>query len=413
MRPMSRPAGEVVEVVIEKLVTGGLGLARHEGLTVLVPLAAPGDRLAVRLVERRAGWARGELLEVLAPGPARRDAPCPHYARCGGCDLQHLDEDAQLAAKVQAAVETLARLGGVRLERPPAVVAGVPWAYRRRAQLRVVAPRDGQEPVRLGQLARGSHEVVALESCPVLAPALEERLRDLPARLASRGAGRLELAAGDGGAWTALLDGELLEGGGAQGSITVRVGDFEYRFDARCFFQSHAQMLGPLVDAALGPADDEAGAAGEAADLYAGVGLFTLPLAARHARVHAIESEPAAAEFLAGNAECNGVTNVSVRAEPVEQAAAGLPRGMARVLVDPPRAGLSPPVRRALLDLAPRRLTYVSCDVATLARDLRALAPAFTLESLTLLDLYPQTSHIEAVAQLRATPPPPGSAALG
>ena len=411
MRPMSGAAGEVIEVAIEKLVTGGLGLARHEGLTVLVPLAAPGDRLAVRLVERRAGWARGELLEVLAPGPARREAPCPHYARCGGCDLQHLDEDAQLAAKVQAAVETLGRLGGVRLEQPPAVVAGTPWGYRRRAQLRVVAPRDSQEPARLGQLARGSHEVVPLESCPILVPALEARLRDLPPRLA-RTAGRLDLAAGDGGAWTARLDGEPLKGGAADGSVAVRVGDFEYRFDARCFFQGHAQMLGPLVEAAIGPGD-AADEAAEAADLYAGVGLFTLPLAARYARVHAVESEPAAGEFLAGNVERNGLTNVSVHAESVERAAAGLPRGLARVLVDPPRAGLSPPVRRALLALAPRRITYVSCDVATLARDLRALAPEFLLESLALLDLYPQTSHIEAVAQLRVARAPPGSAALG
>ena len=403
MRPMSRPDGEIVEVVIEKLVTGGLGLARHDGLTVLVPLAAPGDRLAVRLVERRAGWARGELLEVLAAGPARRDAPCPHYARCGGCDLQHLQDGAQLALKAQAAVETLARLGGVRLERPPTLVAGAPWGYRRRAQLRVVAPRDGDGAPHLGQLARGSHELVALERCPILVPALEARFRDLPAMLARRRGGRLELAAGDAGAWTGRLDGEPLEGAALEsGAVAVRVGPLEYRFNARCFFQGHAQMLGPLVEAALGPTleTEHGAAAGEAADLYAGVGLFTLPLAARHRRVHAVESEPAAAEYLAGNAERNGVDNVTLHAVPAEQAAGRLPRGLDRVLVDPPRAGLSPPVRRALLALAPRRLTYVSCDVATLARDLRALAAGFELEGVTLLDMFPQTSHIEAVVQL-------------
>jgi 23S rRNA (uracil1939-C5)-methyltransferase len=176
-------------------------------------------------------------------------------------------------------------------------------------------------------------------------------------------------------------------------------------------------MLESLVAAVLGPDDSAPGAgeeAGDAADLYAGVGLFTLPLAQRHARVHAVESEPAAAEFLAGNAERNRVRNVTVETASVEQAVARLPGGLARIVVDPPRTGLSPPVRSALLALAPRRLTYVSCDVATLARDLKAMAAGFALESLALLDLFPQTSHLEAVAQLRAVgPTPPGSVALG
>ncbi|HZM00738.1 MAG TPA: hypothetical protein VFD43_10845, partial [Planctomycetota bacterium] len=201
------------------------------------------------------------------------------------------------------------------------------------------------------------------------------------------------------------LDGESLR----EGPVEVRVGAFVYRFDASCFFQAHAGMLAALLDAAIGPAgcSTEAAAAagrsaGEAADLYAGVGLFTLPLAARYARVHAVESEPVAAAFLAGNVERNGVANVRVHAARIEERAARLPGGLQRVLVDPPRAGLSPAVRRALLALAPRRLTYVSCDVATLARDLRTLAPAYRLEQLTLLDLFPQTSHLEAVAQLVA-----------
>ena len=318
--PMSRkvdeavPARDVVEVAIEKLVTGGLGLARHAGLTVLVPLSAPGDRLRVRLVERRASWARGEILELLEPGPGRREAPCPHFLRCGGCDLQHLDEATQLRLKVEAAIETLARLGGVRLDRPPAVVAGSPWGYRRRAQLHVEAGRAG---VRLGQLARGSHELVPLDVCPILVPALEATLRELPARLASAPLAadrqaRLELAAGDGGSWSARLDGSALTGG----PVEVRVGPFTYGFDAGCFFQAHAGLLEALVAAALGPTDDARDdATGDAADLFAGVGLFTLPLAARHARVHAVEADPIAAGFLADNAERNRVPNVSVHAE--------------------------------------------------------------------------------------------------
>lgn len=414
---MSRATAPLLEVVIEKLVTGGLGLARHAGLTVMVPLTAPGDRARVRIVEQRATWARGELVELLEAGPGRRTPPCPHYARCGGCDLQHLDEDTQVALKLQAALETLARLGGVRLEQPPAVVRGAAWAYRRRAQLHVGAESegDGSRGARIGHHARASHELVALERCPILVPALEQRLHDDAARLAisratsslpAGGQARLELAAGDGGSWTGRLDGAQSPGAALPGDpVEVRVGRFSYRFDASCFFQAHAGLLEELVEAALGPAHaDSDGAtrpAGEAADLYAGVGLFTLPLAARHTRVHAVESEPASVAFLAQNAERNGVTNLTLHAERVEDAAARLPRGLARVLIDPPRAGLSPAVRQALLALRPAQLTYVSCDIATLARDLRALAPAYALQELTLLDLFPQTSHLEAVAQLR------------
>jgi 23S rRNA (uracil1939-C5)-methyltransferase len=122
--------------------------------------------------------------------------------------------------------------------------------------------------------------------------------------------------------------------------------------------------------------------------------------------VHAVESNRSAAAFLAGNAERNRVTNVVLHPEEVERARTALPRDLARVLVDPPRNGLSPVVVRALKTLAPRRLTYVSCDIATLARDLSALAADFTLEGVTFLDLFPQTSHVEAVAQLRRTDAP-------
>jgi tRNA/tmRNA/rRNA uracil-C5-methylase (TrmA/RlmC/RlmD family) len=174
-----------IEVTVEKLVAGGDGLARHEGLPIFVPRSAPGDRLRVRVSERRPSYARAEILDVLEPGPGRREPPCRHFGECGGCDLQHLEDEYQLEAKVAATVETLARLA--RLELPePRVLAGDAWAYRTRARLHAkrTAASDGPG---LGYYARGTHEVIAVEECPVLVPELESVVRRLPATLSETG----------------------------------------------------------------------------------------------------------------------------------------------------------------------------------------------------------------------------------
>ncbi|MCP4039836.1 MAG: class I SAM-dependent RNA methyltransferase, partial [bacterium] len=177
----------------------------------------------------------------------------------------------------------------------------------------------------------------------------------------------------------------------------TRIGDFVYAYDARCFFQSHRQLIPMLVEHALGPWGDEDGTA---YDLFAGVGLFSLPLARRYERVIAVEGDRVANRFAKRNAKANGVTNLTVERQSVESWLRYLPPRRARVVVDPPRLGLPYNMRRALIEKRPRRLTYVSCDAATLARDLKQMRSAFRIESLTLLDMFPQTGHMEAVVQL-------------
>ncbi len=466
--PPKKPAGDrlaevdEIEVQVEKLVEGGDGLARFEGIPIFVPRSAPGDRLRVRLVDRKAGYGRAEILEILTAGKGRRDPPCPHFERCGSCSLQHLEESVQLKSKAEAVRETLRRLGDVETLPKVTVVPGLPWGYRLRAQLYVEnaehsspevgrlpgegvesspeggqvgslpeegevesspeggqvesppeggqvgslpgegvesssegggSPAAGQE-VQVGFFARGSHDLEPVEQCPVLVPELENNLAVLTRALGGVSHRRVDLTAGDDSRWTVSPPVEGLP----QGGVETRIGDFVYTYDARCFFQSHRQLIPALIEHALGPeTGDEQGTA---YDLFAGVGLFSLPLARRFDRVIAVEGDRIANRFAKKNARLNGIKNLTIERQSVESWIRLLPPKRALVIVDPPRLGLTHQVRRALVERRPRRLTYVSCHAATLARDLKQMSRGFRIESLALLDMFPQTGHMEAVVQL-------------
>lgn len=385
-----------LEITIEKLVEGGDGLGRYEGIPIFVPLAAPGDRLRVRLTERRPGYGRAEIARILEPGDGRREAPCPVFERCGGCSLQHLEETAQLRHKAQAVRETLRRIGGIETPARVTVVPGEPWGYRLRAQLHVAETDRGRE---IGYYARGSRELVPVTSCPVLVPELERALPRLEGPVRETTHQRIDLTSGDDAAWTVSPPVPGLP----QGEVETEIDGLVYGYDARCFFQSHRQLIPALVEHALGPAGDDAeedAARGIAYDLFAGVGLFSLPLARRYHRVVAVESDRVAARFLRRNARRNRFPRLEAKLQSVESWISRLPARPARVIVDPPRLGLPHRVRRALVESRPRRLTYVSCNAATLARDLKQLGPDFRIDSLTLLDMFPQTGHMEIVVQL-------------
>lgn len=389
--------GEITEVTVEKMVAGGEGLARHQGVPLFVPRSAPGDRARVRLVERHGDYGRAEIVELLSPGPGRRLPPCPYFEQCGGCDLQHLDDDLQTKLKAAAVLETVVRMGKVDIPTNLKVVTGAAWGYRQRTQLHT-GPAETPEglPV-VGYFARGSRELVPVATCPILVPELERLLPGLPELLAAGGGPpphRLDLAAGDGDA----VSSAPAAGGLPTGEIGLQVGAYRYGFDARTFFQGHRGLLGDLVAAALGPADWT----GElAVDLYAGVGLFSLPLAERYDRVLAVEGDRIATRYARANArQRRKGSRIEVIDQAVESWIRELPDGVDRVLADPPRTGLKGPVVRALLEKRPPRLTYVSCHPATFARDLRALGQAYRLVALTLVDLFPQTGHMELVAQL-------------
>jgi 23S rRNA (uracil1939-C5)-methyltransferase len=413
-------------------------------VTLFVPRAAPGDRLRVRLVERHPDYGRAEIVEVLAPGPGRRSARSRGRAG-GGCQLQHIEDHLQSRLKAEATVETLARLGGIELAAPPEVLTAGHWAYRLRTQLhtrrREAGPGaesagggtagEGTAGVEVGYFERGSNDLVPIEACPILVPELEALLPGLPSLLAEKTPRRLDLAAGGaaGTGLTSASDTAAADGapgtrapakrpGGEPGAVTAAPivdglphgevemllplpdhgGPFTYAYDARCFFQAHRDLVVDLAARAVGPWQGEL-----ACDLYAGVGLFSVPLARRYARVLAVEGDAVAARYARLNARRNRAMGVDVVLQAVETWIGELPEGLDRLVVDPPRGGLSKRVRDVILERPPARLTYVSCHAATLARDLRHLLAAYTLESVVLLDMFPQSGHMEAVVQLVST----------
>jgi len=375
--------GDVLRVSIERLVPGGSGLGRLDGLAVLVPLAAPGDELSVRVSEVRPGLVRGEPLEVLAPGPGRVEPRCPFYGQCGGCDLQHLSYEAQLEAKKGMASDAWRRVGGlegVELD----IVPSAPFGYRNRAQFH--ACPGG----RLGFSRRSSSAALALPACPILAPELASWLeaRASGARADAPVPSALARFVAFGSAAGVFVEGLDRE-------AEAVVADRPFRFDPGGFFQSNlglASLLAPAVVEGL--------AGGAAADLYCGVGLFAAFLKGRFSRLVCVEENAAAV----GRACANVGPGASFAAQSIEAWTRG-PQAARRydcVVVDPPRAGLSRIVREWLASARPGLISYVSCDPVSLARDLGFLVESgYEIEQATLYDFYPQTSHLESHVRLR------------
>ena len=403
---MPRPAAPafldpgLIETTIERIVPGGLGMAHVTGRTIFVRGAAPGDRVKVQFERSRGAVAHARIAEILAPGPDRVEPEHAAVAACGLADFAHLSYPAQLAAKAAMITDALRRNGGITLDDGFAVTASpAEWRYRLRAEWH----HDHVQPA-FGVIEAEQHRVVDLEQDPLVVSALGEVFRDLHHQA---WAGSLppevttvRAAAGVDGVSIPRDD----DGGAA--TITAAVGEERLSFDATCFFQSNVFLLEALLAEALWQATpDGAKAEPVAIDLYAGVGLFTLGLARRFPRVVAVEAHEGSAAYLAGNAMLAGLRGVRVMAQPVE---AWLPEGLRTfgrpelVVVDPPRAGLSEAARRGIVRLRPERITYVSCDPVTLARDLKALiSEGWELVRVAALDMFPQTHHVETVAHLR------------
>lgn len=386
------------EARIERLVASGAGLARVEGRVVFVAGAVPGDRVRARVVRSAKRHDEAVALEILEPSPDRRTPRCAHFGSCGGCALQHLEYPAQLAAKRAMALDALRSVAGIVPAFEVEVVGSPEYGWRARAEFQVAAGPEGPAP---GCFRVRSHDLEAVLECPVLVPELEGVLRELAAgtRPIPATARTIHLAAGDAASAVVYADaaGDPI---GPDAQVAQKVVGFELTLGARGFFQANRALLEPLVERAT------AGPHGALAfDLYAGSGLFSLPLARRFDLVMAVEEDAAAVERLEKNARRAGRTGVQAHASDVVRWL-GLARRLEPdfVLLDPPRTGAGPGVVDALVASGAAEIRYVSCDPATLARDLRGFLPrGYELASLALLDLFPQTLHIELVAVLKRT----------
>ena len=422
---------EPTVVEIAKPIYGGAFLARVEGKAVFVPLTLPSEQVRIRIAQDKRGYSTAEPEEILTPSPHRIAPHCPHFGACGGCHYQHTGYEAQLAFKQSILRETLER-AGVQPPEEISVLAANPWAYRNRIRLAF----DSQGNA--GYRGRNSHVVIPIRECPIAAPLLvqtalasAETIRALPwssapteisffsnadesallasASTSSRDPGRfVQWARALAERIPALMGAELIAQAPAgkqmrtiaewtwgSPSLTYRAAGFDYRVDRGAFFQVNRWLVDALVDRVT------AGQSGKLAwDLFSGVGLFARKLTGSFERVIAVESASASKAAVEHNLQ--GTTGEAIHAETLAFLRRRSKEKPDLVVADPPRAGLGPEIATLLAEIAAPKLVYVSCDPATLARDLRPLiASGYQIHSLTLADLFPQTFHLETVVHLR------------
>jgi len=379
-------------VDIERILPGGVGLAHAGGKTVFVALAAPGDRLRVAIDREQGKVLFASIKEIVSQSPVRVEPPCPYFGRCGGCDFQQLTYPAQLEAKAEIIRDCLHRIAGLEHIPDFLVRPSTQWRYRGRAVWQI-----DREKKMIGYYERGSRRVCDVVDCAVLVPELQQTLEQVRSTSWSSIAPdlkHLQVVRGDNGVSLAPeFDGFQTK------ELSLKIGDQVYNFNAQAFFQINQETLKQVVDFAL------EGVHGESAlDLYSGVGLFTLPLARRFKSVVAVESNSVAARFARRNIQQSKLNNARIVTATVTEWMATAAMGGGRydfVLLDPPRAGAESAVIMGILQLAPARISYVSCDPATLARDLKKLlAGGYEIDSLAAFDMFPQTHHVETVVRL-------------
>jgi 23S rRNA (uracil1939-C5)-methyltransferase len=424
-----------MKLVIEKQIYGGSGLARHEGKAIFVPFTLPGETLEAEITINKGSYAEAHLTRIEEPSPSRTTPPCPYFGTCGGCHYQHANYTQQLTIKRQILEETLER---ARIPAIPAIdtLCADPLRYRNRARFHI-----DRLTSKLSYKKRASHVNLPVDECPIAASLIEQTLQRLNAQAdgwqlahhyqelelftnADQSAALLTLwtaanpqAAAQqlsslwpriqqelphilGAAVFSIQQGQqssrLLASAGAR-SLTYTAAGRGYRVSTGSFFQVNRHLIDPLVQLVTTEASGKL-----AWDLYAGAGLFACALESAFEQIVAVESAPTSTHDLRHNLNggrhrtvASGTLEFLRRAHATRQPIPDL------VVADPPRAGLGSEVTKLLAQLRPAHITYVSCDPATLSRDLKSLLNSgYALHQLHLIDMFPQTFHLETVAKL-------------
>ena len=427
---------------IEKLIYGGDGLARTpagadgRSMAVFVPFVLPGEQVQADIRQEKPGFARGSVARLVEPSAERVAARCPYFQQCGGCHYQHIPYERQLEFKAGILRETLQRVAKIDLRAEINLHVSPPWQYRNRTRLQVqTAPEFA-----LGYFRFGSHELLPVRECPISSPLIQRMITQVvelrggecPAEVeeieffadaaderllawvfCERGADKENLSQ-----WAERVQRELPEIAGlsffpsrrrsedeapmdlkqlaqlGDQAIQYRVRETDYRVSAGAFFQVNRYLVDELVSLVTSNAGGET-----ALDLYAGVGLFSTVLARSFHHIFAVEASLISHADLVQNVPAN-VKAVGTRTEDYLRSRPVRKRPDL-VVIDPPRTGAGKAVTRWLVELGAPRIRYVSCDPATLARDLAPLlASGYRIEEAHLFDLFPQTFHIESVMLL-------------
>ncbi|MGA3088860.1 MAG: 23S rRNA (uracil(1939)-C(5))-methyltransferase RlmD [Terriglobales bacterium] len=437
---------------IEKLIYGGDGLARTaagvdgRSMAVFVPFVLPGEIVDATIGQGKAGFARGRVTRLIEASPHRIAAGCPYFGQCGGCHYQHIPYAQQLQFKAAILRETLQRIAKVDLKSEIRLHASPPWNYRNRTRLRLkTAPEFA-----LGYFRMGSHDFLPVRECPISSPLINRmmaRLLDCAGLNCPASVLEIELFANASDerllAWAfcrpeadkqdllrwaealarewpeiggmtffssrrqpseraaserqmqedSLEEGKLLAQAGAK-AVRYQTQNHQYQVSAGAFFQVNRHLIDQLISVVTGNVQGDF-----AIDLYAGVGLFSAALANNFRHILAVE----ASQTSHGDLRQNAPANVKAVGARTEDYLSGQPvrKRPDLVVLDPPRTGLGKTVTRSLVELQAPRLRYVSCDPATLARDLPPLlAAGYGIEEVHLFDLFPETFHIESAMLL-------------
>ena len=395
-------ADTLIKARIEKIAAGGAGLARvggnniAPGKTVFIEGSAPGEMILCRVSEEHRSWLQAELLEIIEPAQERVPPACGFYGRCGGCNLQHLNYSAQLAAKTAILTEAFTRIGGFC---PPQtlIFPSEPWEYRNRMQFHAIRHHNQEETGGLwGLKARKKGDIIPVSDCPIADPGIRAVLRDKNSSIQS------QFLAPDKDRFTMYArHGLLLSDNGTKRGKT-QVLDREFTLDTEVFFQSNGSMLEKLIM----DLREIAGGADRTlpmADLYCGVGTFAAFLGEMFPHIDLVEENKTALTLARENIRQLmplDIKSAAFFAQRCEQwAQNNASRRYGFICADPPRHGFDPALTLRLAASGPPLLAYISCDPATLARDSALLFKGgYKLAELRLYDFYPQTAHIESMA---------------
>jgi len=400
--------GDVYKLHMESIAPGGDALGRFDGKPVFVEGGAPDEIVCCRITDERKTWARAELLEIIEPSTSRVESACAFYGKCGGCNLQHIDYDTQLAVKAAILKDSLLRIGGLQppgltaseaadsgqCSLMPEVFSSPPWEYRNRMQFHCFRQNVQKDcSLKFGLMGRRSGEIIAVSDCPVAAPKIREHLR-------SGGNGILLPPEKD--RFTVFSKDEVLLNEGGQCKGKIKLLEKEIVLDAGVFFQSNCFMLEKLILELQKIAEDvgiDAGQNAAMADLYCGVGTFAVFLGEVFPKLILAEENKSAVSLARENLRRASAEFFALRDTDWQRAFLRQRAAFGFAVVDPPRAGLAPKLAAALAQDGPPVLAYVSCDPASLARDAKILINGgYGLNKLMLFDFYPQTAHIESLA---------------
>jgi len=427
LESQNQESEDILRLSIEKLVYGGYGLAHHKDKVVLVRYSAPQELVDAEIIEEKKDYSEAQVKNIVISSNVRREAPCPYYGVCGGCHLQHIDYNAQVESKEIILAETLQRIG--KIKEPnllDSIPSGQEFGYRIRVQFKV---KNGK----LGFFRWNEREIVDIENCPITHPKINELIkplkdcsvyikelqevhviysptedkflvkfitpteinRDLLSNLKEDYLPPEVVGVGDYSRLRTVLNRRYWIG---KEYLYIKVGGWTYRVSADSFFQVNYTIWERFIDAVCSGISFK-----KALDLYCGVGFFTIPLSEKGNFIEGSDSSSSAINDAEYNAKINGRDNVVfIKSDAYRHLKSRGGDVLDLVVLDPPRSGLDSRELDLLVKNKPERIIYISCNPSTLARDLKVLLKnGYTLEGIRLVDMFPQTYHIESISYLR------------